>query len=158
MYKGIKINKILVAVDGSENSKRAGDYAIKLGKDLHADVIALHVIPTGKYIDEGNLEKGSKYDYAYLDKFGKESDSAGVHLEIDIKRATRSSVVDEILEYEADHPEGDGSDHGADRPAQPRRGRSQHPDGTLTAPFTAIDEKGRRAAPFSVSAGRSGRC
>ena len=99
MYKGIKINKILVAVDGSENSKRAGDYAIKLGKDLHADVIALHVIPTGKYIDEGNLEKGSKYDYAYLDKFGKESESAGVHLEIDIKRATRSSVVDEILEY-----------------------------------------------------------
>lgn len=99
MYKDLKINRILVAVDGSENSKRAGDYAIKLGQELEADVMALHVIRSGKYIEEGNLEKGSKYDYAYLDKIGRESNSAGVHLEIEIKRATQPSVVDEILEY-----------------------------------------------------------
>jgi nucleotide-binding universal stress UspA family protein len=99
VYKDLKIKKILVAVDGSENAKRAGDYAIKLGLELHADVIALHVIPTGKYIAEGNLEKGSKYDYAYLDKIGEESESAGLHLEIEIKRATQPSIIDEIIGF-----------------------------------------------------------
>ena len=99
MYKDIKIKRILVAVDGSENSKRAGDYAIKLGQELDAEIIALHVIPTGKYIEEGNLEKGTKYDYAYLDKIGEESISAEVKLEIEILRATQSSVVDEIIDY-----------------------------------------------------------
>jgi len=99
MHKDIQIKRILVAVDGSENSKRAGDYAIKLGQELDAEIIALHVIPTGKYIEEGNLEKGTKYDYAYLDKIGEESISAEVKLEIEILRATRSSVVDEIIDY-----------------------------------------------------------
>src|ERR671923_1473944 len=99
MYKDIKIKRILVAVDGSENSKRAGDYAIKFGQELDAEIIALHVIPTGKYIEEGNLEKGTKYDYAYLDKIGEESISAEVKLEIEILRATQSSVVDEIIDY-----------------------------------------------------------
>ena len=99
MYKDIQIKRILVAVDGSENSKRAGDYAIKLGQELDAEIIALHVIPTGKYIEEGNLKKGTKYDYAYLDKIGEESISAEAKLEIEILRATRSSVVDEIIDY-----------------------------------------------------------
>ena len=99
MYTDIQIKRILVAVDGSENSKRAGDYAIKLGQELDAEIIALHVIPTGKYIEEGNLEKGTKYDYAYLDKIGEESISAEVKLEIEILRATQSSVVDEIIDY-----------------------------------------------------------
>ena len=99
MYKDIQIKRILVAVDGSENSKRAGDYAIKLGQELDAEIIALHVIPTGKYIEEGNLKKGTKYDYAYLDKIGEESISAEVKLEIEILRATQSSVVDEIIDY-----------------------------------------------------------
>lgn len=99
MYKDFKIKRILVAVDGSENSKRAGHYAIKLGRELRSDVTVLHVIPTGKYIEQGNLEKGTKYDYAYLDKIGEESSSAGVKLEIEIRRAIRSSVVDEILDH-----------------------------------------------------------
>ena len=98
MYKDLKINKILVAVDGSENSKRAGDYAIKFSKELHADVVALHVVPAGKYFPEENLEKGTKYDYAYLDKISEQSVSVGVNLETEIINA-ESSVVDEITEY-----------------------------------------------------------
>lgn len=98
MYKDLKIIKILVAVDGSENSKRAGDYAIKLGLELHADVVALHVVPPGKYFPEENLEKGTKHDYAYLDKIAEQSISAGVDLEIEIIRA-ESPVVNEIVEY-----------------------------------------------------------
>jgi nucleotide-binding universal stress UspA family protein len=89
MYKDIKINKILVAVDGSENSKRAGDYAIKIGQELSADVVALYVVPAGKYFPE----KGTKHDYAYLDKISEQSVSAGVNIK------TESSVVDEIAGY-----------------------------------------------------------
>jgi len=92
------MNKILVAVDGSENSKRAGSYAIKLGIELHADVIALHIAPAGKHFPEENLEKGTKHDYVYLDKIAEQSVSAGVDLEIEIIRA-QSSVVEEIVDY-----------------------------------------------------------
>jgi nucleotide-binding universal stress UspA family protein len=98
MYKDLKISRILVAVDGSENSKRAGDYAIKLGLELHADVLALHVVPADKIFPEENLEKGTKHDYAYLDKIAEQSISAGIGLEIEIIR-TESSVVDQIVKY-----------------------------------------------------------
>jgi nucleotide-binding universal stress UspA family protein len=91
-------NRILVAVDGSENSKRAGNYAIKLGLELHADITTLHVVPAGKHFPEENLEKGTKHDYAYLDKIGEQSIYAGVDLEIEIIRA-QSSVIDEIIKY-----------------------------------------------------------
>ena len=98
MYTDLKIDRILVAMDGSENSKRAGDYAIKMGLELHTDVVALHVVPTGKPFPEENLEKGTKHDYAYLDKIGEQSISAGVDLEIEIVRA-ETPVVNEIIEY-----------------------------------------------------------
>jgi nucleotide-binding universal stress UspA family protein len=98
MYNELRTSKILVAVDGSENSKRAGDYAIKLGLELHAEVVALHVVPVGKPFPEENLEKGTKHDYAYLDKIGENSNSAGVDLEIEIVRA-ETPVVNEIAEY-----------------------------------------------------------
>jgi nucleotide-binding universal stress UspA family protein len=98
MYKDLKINSILVTVDGSENSKRAGDYAIKLGLELRADVMALHVVPTGKHFPEENLEKGTKHNYAYLDKIAEQSISTGVDIEIEIIKA-QSSVVNQITEY-----------------------------------------------------------
>lgn len=98
MHDDLKIARIMVAVDGSENSKRAGDFAIKIGLELHADVFALHVVPSGKPFPEENLEKGTKHDYAYLDKLGKQSISAGVNLEIEIIRA-ESPVVNEIVQY-----------------------------------------------------------
>jgi len=98
LFQDLKINKILVAVDGSENSKRAGDYAIKLALELRANVIAIHVIPDGKYLREENLAKGTEHDYAYLDKIAEQSVSAGVDLEIETIRA-QSSVINEITEY-----------------------------------------------------------
>ena len=92
----LKINKILVAVDDSENSKRAGDYAIKLSKELHADVMAIHVIASGKYLPEQYIEKGAEHDY--LDKISEQSVSAGVKLKTEIIKA-ENSVVDEIIGY-----------------------------------------------------------
>jgi nucleotide-binding universal stress UspA family protein len=98
MYKDLKINRILVAVDGSENSKRAGEYAIKIGQELSADVMALHIVPAGKYLPEQNLEKGTKHDYAYLDRISEQSVSAEVNLKTETIKA-ESSVVDEITGY-----------------------------------------------------------
>lgn len=98
MNEDLKINKILVAVDGSENSKRAGVYAIKIGQELSADVMALHIVPAGKYLPEQNLEKGTKHDYAYLDRISEQSVSAGVNLKTETIKA-ESSVVDEITGY-----------------------------------------------------------
>lgn len=98
MYNDLKIARIMVAMNGSENSKRAGDYGIKMAMELHANVVALHVVPSGKPFPEENLEKGTKHDYAYLDKLGEQSDSAGVKPEIEVVRA-ESPVVNEIVQY-----------------------------------------------------------
>lgn len=98
MHDDLEITNIMVAVDGSDNSRRAGDYAIKLGLELHANIVALHVVPSGKPFPEKNLEKGTNHDYAYLDKLGKQSISAGVNLEIEIITA-ESPVVNEIVKY-----------------------------------------------------------
>ncbi len=43
------ISKIIVAVDGSENSKRAGRVAVGLAEKYHAELIALHVVPRLTY-------------------------------------------------------------------------------------------------------------
>jgi hypothetical protein len=60
--------------------------------------MALHVVPTGKHFPEENLEKGTKHNYAYVDKIAEQSISAGFDLEIEIIKA-QSSVVNEITEY-----------------------------------------------------------
>jgi nucleotide-binding universal stress UspA family protein len=45
-----KISKILVAVDGSEESMLAADRAINMAKKNDAELIALNVIPSQKYL------------------------------------------------------------------------------------------------------------
>ncbi len=97
MSQDLKISKILVAADGSENSMRAVDYAIKLALRFHVDLIALHVAPGGKHNSEEYL-KYTKRENSYLDKIGQKSVTAGVKLQIDVITA-KSSVVNEITEY-----------------------------------------------------------
>ena len=93
----LKISKILVAVDGSDNSMRAEDCAIKSDLRFDVDLIALHVAPGGKYNSEEDL-KQTKREYSYLDKIGEKSVTAGVKLEMDVI-AGKSSVIDEITQY-----------------------------------------------------------
>ncbi|MGH9972362.1 MAG: universal stress protein [Nitrososphaeraceae archaeon] len=97
MSQDLKISKILVAVDGSDNSMRTVDYAIKLALRFDVDLIALLVAPGGKYNSEEDL-KYTKREYSYLDKIGQKSVTAGVKPEIDVIKA-RSSVVNEITQY-----------------------------------------------------------
>lgn len=94
----LKISNILVAVDGSENSIKAADYAIKLALGLHGRVIALYVVPThGKYNPDKILTRGTQGQYDFLDKLGQKSVNEDVKLEIDV--VTSDSVVNEITNY-----------------------------------------------------------
>lgn len=98
MSQDSKISKILVAVDGSENSIKAADYAIKLALGLHGRVIALYVVlPPDKYIPDKILTRGTAGEYDFLDKLGQKYNSADVKLEIDI--VTSDSVITEIRNY-----------------------------------------------------------
>ena len=48
-----KFSKILVAIDGSEPSMEAADYAIVVAKKYDAALVALHVLPEEvRYCDE----------------------------------------------------------------------------------------------------------
>lgn len=93
-----KIVKILVAIDGSENSMRAVDYAIKLALGLKSDVIALHVAPTGNEYSEEYIEKVLKQEKDYVDKIAKKFVTSEINLDMEVLRG-KSTVVDQITEY-----------------------------------------------------------
>lgn len=44
-----KISKILVAIDGSENARKALQRAVQLGQKLNAEITAMHVIESGLF-------------------------------------------------------------------------------------------------------------
>ena len=93
-----KIIKILVAIDGSENSMRAVDYAIKLALGLKADVIALHVTPTGRDHPEEYVAKILKQEKDYLDKIAKKFVTSEINLDMEVIRG-ELAVVDQITDY-----------------------------------------------------------
>ena len=93
-----KIIKILVAIDGSENSMRAVDYAIKLALGLKADVIALHVAPTGRDHPKEYVAKILKQEKDYLDKIAKKFVTSEINLDMEVIRG-ESAVVDQITDY-----------------------------------------------------------
>lgn len=101
MSQELKVSNILVAVDGSENSMKATDYAINLALALHGRIIALHVVPpNGKYpankiLTRETQERQGEYDF--LDNLGQKAIRANVKLEIDV--VTSDSVVSEITNY-----------------------------------------------------------
>ena len=98
MSQELKISNILVAVDGSENSMKATDYAINLALAVHGRIIALHVVPPdGKYPANKILTKETQGEYDFLDKLGQKAIRADVKLEIDV--VTSDSVISEITNY-----------------------------------------------------------
>ena len=67
-----KISNILVAVDGSDNSIKAADYAIKFALGLHGRVIALYVVlPPGKQTPDKILTRGTQGEYDFLTSLDK---------------------------------------------------------------------------------------
>ena len=75
--KGKKFSKVLVAVDGSEASMDAADYAIELARKYNSELIALHVILSDVTIFGPNppqhIDELKKQAQEYLDKVKQKS-------------------------------------------------------------------------------------
>ena len=97
MFDELRVNRILVAIDGSENSIKAADYSLFLATKFNATVIALHVIPQNV---KDNSERQLKAE-TIQDTFNKIKNTA-TQYKIELKTDTilsESSVVTEIVNY-----------------------------------------------------------
>jgi len=97
MIDGLSVNRILVAIDGSENSIKAADYSLFLANKFNAIVIALYVIPPNV---KDNSERQLKVE-TIQDTFNKIKNTA-TQYHIELKTDTvlsESSVVTEIVNY-----------------------------------------------------------
>ena len=97
MFDELRVNRILVAIDGSENSIKAADYSLFLANKFNAIVIALYVIPPNA---KDNSERQLKAE-TIQDTFNKIKNTA-TQYHIELKTDTvfgESSVVTEIVKY-----------------------------------------------------------
>jgi EmrB/QacA subfamily drug resistance transporter len=106
----VGINKILVAVDGSENARRAAETAIKFAKEFQAELIFLRVVTAPTILTPGAQRANSAgiikqfYDYSeraakeYLDSAVEEAKKAGVHSAKGEVIRTTSSPAQAIVE------------------------------------------------------------
>lgn len=97
MFDELRVNRILVAIDGSENSIKAADYSLFLANKFNAIVIALYVIPPNV---KDNSERQLKVE-TIQDTFNKIKNTA-TQYRIELKTNTvlsESSVVTEIVNY-----------------------------------------------------------
>lgn len=65
------ISKIVVPIDGSENSMHAAEYALKLAEIHHADVSVVHVVNIDQYLQSLGL-----YRISYPDPVKKKVEEA----------------------------------------------------------------------------------
>ncbi len=96
----IIISKILVAVDGSEASMDAADYAISISKQYSAELYALHVIHPGDIDLFGATGETSSADYhkihadkeaqKYLDKVKLKANKEDIHLITEVIASTNT--------------------------------------------------------------------
>jgi nucleotide-binding universal stress UspA family protein len=97
MIDGLSVNRILVAIDGSENSIKAADYSLFLANKINAIVIALYVIPPNV---KDNSERQLKVE-TIQDAFNNIQNTA-IQYHIELKTETvlsEESVVTEIVKY-----------------------------------------------------------
>ena len=103
------LRRMLVAVDGSNASFNASEYAIDLAKRNDAELIALHVIyptfsqyeaalSTKPEILQEVTNKEMKERQAYVDKVKKQAAEKNLSVKTDIIVGI-TSVVKEIIEY-----------------------------------------------------------
>lgn len=92
--------RILVAIDGSENSVRAGKRAISLAKDYNAELIVLHVVavPSSIVDSENALAKLEAEASAWIDAVESQARKEGVKVKREMLRSS-SSVVKAITEH-----------------------------------------------------------
>ena len=104
-----KFSKILVAVDGSESSMDAADFAISMAKkEGNASLIALHVIQSTYWNNpldlvtptsiEGSLERYKQKFQPWFDKIKEEADYNKIQLKTDII-ISPISIIGAIINY-----------------------------------------------------------
>ena len=94
--------KVLVCVDGSESSLRAGSYGLQLGDLFGAAVVALYVIILPPHApleaSERIREEAGPRMTQIMEGLFKEADRRGVHFTI-YSRETDLSVVRAVVEF-----------------------------------------------------------
>ena len=105
------IRRILVAVDGSDDSINASNYAIDMAKELEASLTVLFVVSPANYIDFGyaNIDTMNEFESTKkklaqneVDKVNKKAMEKGVTVNTDVL-INYKSVVMEIVEYAEKH-------------------------------------------------------
>ncbi|HVB12522.1 MAG TPA: MFS transporter, partial [Nitrososphaerales archaeon] len=102
--QALEINRILVAVDGSENGHRAAQTALKLAEDYDAELVILRVVTAPTALTPTMQRSGASaiikqfYDYAqkdatdYVDGLVAEAKNLGVRSRGEVVRANSSPV------------------------------------------------------------------
>ena len=107
----MNIRRILVAVDGSDASIDASNYAIDMAKRLEANLTVLFIVSPARYIDFGYATAGTmneiestkkKLAQKEVDKVNKKAMEKGVSVKTDVL-INYFSVVKEIVEYAEKH-------------------------------------------------------
>ncbi|MFL6318211.1 MAG: universal stress protein [Nitrososphaeraceae archaeon] len=98
-----KFSKIMVAVDGSEHSLKAAEYALEVAKSFNAQLFAITVtsVPQSYHLrQEDVLEESSEMNdsKAWLEKFSREAKTDNIELKTELINSHRP-VDYVILEY-----------------------------------------------------------
>ncbi|HJT47566.1 MAG TPA: universal stress protein [Nitrososphaeraceae archaeon] len=98
-----KFSKIMVAIDGSEHSLKAAEYALDFAKSFNAKIFAITVtsVPESYHLrQEDVLEESSKMDdsKAWLDEFDRAAKTGNIELKTELINSHRP-VDYVILEY-----------------------------------------------------------
>jgi nucleotide-binding universal stress UspA family protein len=105
---GQSFKRILVAVDGSENSMRANQMAVEISQKYGAELVALHVIPTVHYAvsvtaPSGTLPPGVFEEYQ---AYEKTTGGALVRKAEDVAKASGVRAKSDVLEPHGSVVEG----------------------------------------------------
>ena len=98
-----KFSKVLVAVDGSEYSMNAAEYAISITRQFGSELIALHVITSdvstvaSAFLPQ--MEEIKKNAQEYFDKIRRKGDEASGDIQLRTELISSPSVVGGIIDF-----------------------------------------------------------
>ena len=98
-----KFSKVLVAVDGSEYSMNAAEYAISITRQYGSQLIALHVITSdvstvaSAFLPQ--MDEIKKNAQEYFDKIRRKGDEASGDIQLRTELISSPSVVGGIIDF-----------------------------------------------------------
>lgn len=98
-----KFSKVLVAVDGSEYSMNAAEYAISITRQFGSELIALHVITSdvstvaSAFLPQ--MEEIKKNAQEYFDKIRRKGEEASGDIQLRTELISSPSVVGGIIDF-----------------------------------------------------------